>query len=83
MLHGNYLCLEEFNKTQIEEVRSKIQKEKSETRATPKQVWNSGFVLFIASPSHSRDRRIKIKKSTRTVELLEDAKHIFWMLFSS
>ena len=37
MLHGNYLCLEEFNKKQIEEVRSKIRAEKSETRATPKQ----------------------------------------------
>ena len=61
MLHVNYLCLEEFNKKQIEDVRSKIQTEKSQTRATPKRVWNSGFVLFIASSSHSRDRRIKIK----------------------
>ena len=39
MLHGNYLCLEEFNKQLIEEVGSKIQAEKSETRAMPKQVW--------------------------------------------
>ena len=32
----NYLCLEEFNKQQIEEVRYLlIQAEKSETRATP------------------------------------------------
>ena len=84
MIHGNYLCLEEFNKTQIEEVRSIIQAEKSEIRATPKRVWNSGFVLFIVSPSLSRDRRIKIKKSSssRTVELFENAKHIFCMLFS-
>ena len=62
MLHGNYLCLEECNKTQIEEVRSKIQAEKSEIRATPKRVWNCGFVLSMASPSLSRDRRIKIKE---------------------
>ena len=59
--------------TQIEEVRSKIQAEKSETRAAPKRVWNSAFVLFITSPSLSRDRRIKIKKSSRTVELFENA----------
>ena len=67
--------MEEFNKKQIEEVRSKIQAEKSETGATPKRVWNSGFVLFIASPSLSRNRRINIKKSSssRTVELFENA----------
>ena len=62
MLHGKYLSLEELNKTQIEEVRGKIQAEKSETRATPKRVWNSGFVLSMASPSLSRDRRIKVKE---------------------
>ena len=74
MLHGNYLSLEEFNKTQIDEVRSKIQAEKSETRATPKRVWKSRFVPFIASPYFSRDRRIKIKKSSslRTGELFEN-----------
>ena len=46
-LHGKYLCLEEFNKQQIEEVRSKIRAEKSETRATPKRVW----INFIHSAS--------------------------------
>ena len=35
VLHGNYLCLVESNKQQIEEVGSKIQAENSETRATP------------------------------------------------
>ena len=39
MLHNNYLCLVESNKQQIEEVRSKIQAEYSETRATPKRFW--------------------------------------------
>ena len=33
-----YLCLVESNKQQIEEVRSKIQAENSETQATPKRV---------------------------------------------
>ena len=65
--------MEEFNEKQIEEGRSKIYAEKSEARTSPKRVWNSGFVLVIASPSHSRDRRIKIKKSSRTVELFENA----------
>ena len=45
MLHGNYLCMDEFNKQQIEEVRSKIRAEKSETRATPK--------LVLIRPMHS------------------------------
>ena len=38
MLHGNYLRLEEFNKQQIEEVKSKIQAEKLETMAIPRRV---------------------------------------------
>ena len=59
----NYLCLVESNKQRIEEARCKIKAENSETRATPKRVW-SGFVLCIAPPSLSRDRRIKMKKST-------------------
>ena len=60
MLRSNYLCLVEFKKQQIEEVRNKSQAENSETRATP--ISESGFVLCIAPPSLSRDRRIKIKK---------------------
>ena len=45
----------------------------------------SGFVPCIAPPSLSHDRRIKIKKSSssRTVELFENAQHIFCMLFSN
>ena len=39
MLHDNYLCLVESNKQQIKEVRSKIQAENSETKATSKRVW--------------------------------------------
>ena len=40
---------------------------------------------LIAPSSFSRDRRIKIKKSSssRTVELFENAQHIFCMLFSN
>ena len=45
IFHDSYLYLMESNKQQIEEVRSKIQGENSETRATPKQVW--------ISPMHS------------------------------
>ena len=83
MLHSNYLCLEEFK--QIEEVRSKIQAQKSETRATPRRVrFHAGLVPCIAPPSLSRDRRIKMKKSSsRTDELFEKNQHIFCMLFSS
>ena len=40
MLHDNYLCLMKSNKQQIEEVKSKTQAEISETRSTPKRVWN-------------------------------------------
>ena len=39
MLYNNYLCLGESNKKQIEEVRSKIEAENSETKATAKRVW--------------------------------------------
>ena len=50
MLHDNYLCLVESNKQQIKEVKSEIQAENSETKATPAQVWiramHSAFVAF-------------------------------------
>ena len=39
MLHDNYLCLVEFSKQKIEEVRSKTRLEHSKTKTTPKQVW--------------------------------------------
>ena len=38
MLHDDYLCLVESSKQQIKEVRSIIQPENSETKATPKRV---------------------------------------------
>ena len=38
MLHDDYLCLVESGKQQIKEVRSKIQPENLETKATPKRV---------------------------------------------
>ena len=38
MLHDEYLCLVESGKQQIKEVRSKIQPENLETKATPKRV---------------------------------------------
>ena len=60
MLHDNYLCLVESNKQQIKEVGSKIQ---VETRTQRQLLSESGFVLRIAPPSLSRDRRIKLKKS--------------------
>ena len=39
MLHVDYLRLVKSGKRQIKEVRSKIQPENSETKATPKRVW--------------------------------------------
>ena len=50
MFHDNYLCLVESNKQKIEEVRSKIQAENSETRAAPKRIgirrMHSAFAAF-------------------------------------
>ena len=69
MLHGNYLCLEKFNKKQIEEVRSKILAESSETRATPKRVWirpmHSASVAF--SWQEDKNEEIIIIKDGRVV----------------
>ena len=61
MLHDNYLRLVESNKQQIEEVRSKIQGQLLSV---------TGFVLCIAPPSLSRDRRIKMKKSMSLMKAL-------------
>ena len=62
MLHDNYLCLVESNKQQIKD-RSKIQAEDLETKATPQRVWIRP--THSASVVHSRDRRIKMKKSIK------------------
>ena len=59
MLHDDYLYLVESYKQRIEEVRSKIQAENLETRATSKRV-------RILPPSLSRDRRINMKKSNQS-----------------
>ena len=59
MLYDNYHRVVESDKPQIEAVRSKIQAENSQTRR--QLLSESGFVLCIASPSLSRDRRIKMK----------------------
>ena len=64
MLHGNYLCLVKFNKQQIEEGKSKIQAENSEKGQLLSE---SEFVLCIAPRSLSRDRRIKMKKSSSSL----------------
>ena len=60
MLHDDYLCLVESGKQQIKEVRRKF---KRKTRKQRQLLSESGFVLRIAPPSLSRDRRIKMKKS--------------------
>ena len=64
---------------------------KSEAKFEPKNqkqgqlLSESGFVLCIAPPSLSHNRKIEIKKSSssRTVELFENAQHILSMLFSN
>ena len=60
MLHDDYLCLVESGKQQIKEVRRKL---KRKTWKQRQLLSESGFVLRIAPPSLSRDRRIKMKKS--------------------
>ena len=61
MLHDDYLCLVESGKQQIKEVRRKF---KRKTWKQRQLLSESGFVLRIAPPSLSRDRRIKMKKSS-------------------
>ena len=59
MLYDDYLCLVESGKQQIKEVGRK-----SNRKTWKRQLLSeSGFVLRIAPPSLSRDRRIKMKKS--------------------
>ena len=61
MLHDDYLCLVESGKQQIKKVRRKF---KRKTWKQRQLLSESGFVLRIAPPSLSRDRRIKTKKSS-------------------
>ena len=77
MRHGNYLCLEECKQQEA--------KFKRKNRKQGQLLSESGFVLCIAPSSLSRDRRIKIKKSSssRTVESFQNAQHIFCMLLSN
>ena len=54
MLHDDYLCLVESGKQQIKEVRRKFNLKTWKQRQLLSE---SGFVLRIASPPLSRDRR--------------------------
>ena len=62
MLHDNYLCPVESNQQQTEEVRSKIQAENLETKATPKRVCIR--LKHMAPTPLSRDTRVKMEKSS-------------------
>ena len=62
MLYDDYLCLVKSGKQQIKEVRKKkIQPENLKQRQLLSE---SGFVLRIAPPPLSRNRRIKMKKKS-------------------
>ena len=61
MLHS-YLCLVESNKQKIKKVNSKTQ---TITQKHKQLLSGSGFVLCIALPSLSRDRRIKMEENIR------------------
>ena len=65
MLHDDYLCLVESGKQQIKEVRKKF---KRKTWKQRQLLSESGFVLRIAPPSLSRDRRIKMKKKSKSIK---------------
>ena len=65
MLHDDYLCLVESGKQQTKEVRRKF---KRKTWKQRQLLSESGFVLRIAPPSLSRDRRIKMKKSIKKIK---------------
>ena len=62
MLHDDYLCLVESGKQQIKEVRRKFNRK---TRKQRQLLSESGFVLRMAPPPLSRDKRIKMKKSIK------------------
>ena len=68
MLYDDYLCLVESGKQQIKEVGRK-----SNRKTWKRQLLSeSGFVLHIAPPSLSRDRRIKMKKSINQIPFVVD-----------
>ena len=58
---------------------------KQKNRKQGQLLSESGFVLCIAPSSLSRDRRIKMKKSSSssTIELFKNAQSIFFLLFSN
>ena len=66
MLHDDYLCLVESGKQQIKEVRRKFNRKTWKQGQLLSESW---FVLRRASPRLSRDRRIKMKKSNRLIDL--------------
>ena len=67
MLHGDYFCLVESGKQEIIEIRSKFNRKTWKQR----QLLNgSGFVLGIAPPPLSRDKRIKMKKSKSYISIV-------------
>ena len=61
MFHDDYLCLVEFGKQQTTKVKRKFNRK---TWTQRQLLSKSGFVLRIAPPPLSRDRKIKMKKST-------------------
>ena len=67
MLHDDYLCLVESGKQQIKEIRRKFNRKTWRQRQL---LSKSGFVLHIAPPPLSRDRRIKMKKSINQLKYL-------------
>ena len=60
MFHDDYLCLVEYGKQQIQEVRRKFYRKTWKQRQLQSE---SGFVLRIAPSPLSRDRRVAMKKS--------------------
>ena len=60
MLYDDYFCLVESGKQQIKEIRRKF---KWKTWKQRQLLSESRFVLRIAPPPLSRDKRIKMKKS--------------------
>ena len=60
MRHDNYLCLVESGEQQIKDVRRKFNRKTWKQRQLLSE---SGFILHIAPPPLSRDRRIKMKES--------------------
>ena len=62
MLHDDYLCLAEFGKQQIKEVRRKNYRKTWKQRQLLRE---SGFVLRNAPTPLSRNKRIDMKKSNQ------------------